>query len=338
MPPRAPRPRRPAYEVSCFGEVLWDIFELDAPGRAAGARFVREIGGAPANVATVLGRLGVRVRLAGAVGRDRFGQDLKAAIAAEGVDVDTLLELPNRTGLAFVRRDASGEPSFLFYRHDTADVALRKTDVVPAMADASFVLVGTSTLMRPGLRAATMALVAASRRAEAGLFVDLNVRAHMWGDLAEMRRRVGALVAHAAIVKASAGDLVALGGSLRRGEAWLTANAPRAVQVHTRGGSVAWVRGPFGTIEVAVPRPDAPCVDATGAGDAFVAGVLAWLVASGAVPSSPAFADPDTWRGALTLGHRLGEKAIARPGAVKGVTGLGKLVHGLNARRRGESR
>lgn len=338
MPPRAPRPRRPAYEVSCFGEVLWDIFELDAPGRAAGARFVREIGGAPANVATVLGRLGVRVRLAGAVGRDRFGQDLKAAIAAEGVAVDTLLELPNRTGLAFVRRDASGEPSFLFYRHDTADVALRKADVVPAMADASFVLVGTSTLMRPGLRAATMALVAASRRGEAALVVDLNVRAHMWGDLAEMRRRVAALVAHAAIVKASEGDLVALGGTLGKGEAWLRKSAPRAVHVHTRGASSAWVRGPFGTVEVAVPRPGAPCVDATGAGDAFIAGVLASLVASGAVPRAAAFLDPATWREALTLGHRLGEKAIAKPGAVKGVTGLGALVRGLEARRRGETR
>ena len=313
----------------CFGEVLWDVFDVDPPARTSGARFVREIGGAPANVATVLARLGIGVRLVGGVGDDRFGRDLRDALAQEGIDVTHLIGLPNRTGLAFVRRDASGEPSFLFYRRETADVSLTSSHIVPGMGQTRFALVGTSTLMTWGLRSATNAFMGAVRVSGGALVVDLNVRAHMWNDFEEMRARVATLVRRAAIVKASGTDLVALGGTLRRGEQWLADHAPSSVHVHTRGGAGARVTGPFGTVHVPLPRQGAPCVDATGAGDAFIAGVLARLVSDRAWLGTEAFGDPRVWQEALTLGHRLGEKAIGKPGAVKGVTGLAPLRRAL---------
>jgi len=317
------------WSVVCFGEVLWDVFERDGPEKTSGARFVREIGGAPANVATVLARMGIDVSLVGAVGDDRFGRDLRAALAAEGIAVPHLLLLPNRTGLAFVRRDATGEPSFLFYRHHTADVALTAAQITPAMGRARFGLVGTSTLMTPALRRATGTFVRHLRAAGGALVVDLNVRAHMWGNEDTMRRVVAGLVRHATIVKASGADLAALGGSLSRGKSWLDEHAPRAVQVHTRGRGAASVVAPRLRVTVPVPQPGAPCVDATGAGDAFIAGTLARLVRSGAFPGTPAFESPLVWHEALTLGHRLGEKAIAKAGAVKGVTGLRALRRSL---------
>ena len=315
--------------VACFGEVLWDVFELDAPLRTSGARFVREIGGAPANVATVLARLGIDVRLVGGVGKDRFGTSLRDALRDEGIRVEHLLALPNRTGLAFVRSDERGEPSFLFYRHDTADVAFTRAHVTPVMGNARYGLVGTSTLMTAGLRGATDAFVRHLRAAGGALVVDLNVRAHMWDDHDLMRQRVGALARRASIVKASGSDIVALGGSLKRGESWLREHAPRAVHVHTRGKGDSFVEGPFGKIVVPVVDPEAPCVDATGAGDAFIAGVLARLVRSDAFPGTQAYADVSVWHEALTLGHRLGEKAIAKPGAVKGILALGALRRSL---------
>lgn len=327
-------PRRPPagrlVSVACFGEVLWDIFDLDPPARTSGARFIREIGGAPANVATVLARLGVDVRLVGGVGDDRFGRDLRAALAHEGIDVRHTVVLPNRTGLAFVRRDAKGEPSFLFYRHDTADVALTEKHVVPEMGQARFALVGTSTLMTAGLRSATRAFVDAVCGSHGALVVDLNVRAHMWPDHAEMRKRIAELLSTAAVVKASEGDLVALGGNLGRGESWLREHASGAVCVHTRGRRGAHAEGRFGRVSVPTPNPDKPCVDATGAGDSFIAGVLARLAKGGAGPGTTAFSNADVWREALTLGHRLGEKAIGKAGAVKGLTGLAAIRRTLD--------
>lgn len=316
--------------IACFGEVLWDIFELDPP--PLGARLVRVIGGAPANVATVLARLGVRVRLVGGVGQDRFGEELCAALAAEGVDVGHMVKLPQRTGLAFVRRDAAGEPSFLFYRQGTADVSVGARDITPAMGHAALGLVGTSTLMTPRLRGATSAFARALKRAGGALVVDLNVRAHMWNDHEEMRERVGALAAQATIIKASEGDLLALASGaasqarsrsrrLAYGVAWLRERAPRATTVFTRAAGPASVVGAFGEV-VAPAGAEVACVDATGAGDAFIAGVMAALVTAGALPGTPGFSDLGVWREALALGHVLGQKAISKPGAVTGIVAL----------------
>ena len=74
-----PVPSRPAprVDVACFGEILWDIFEAEPRAEEPIAwGFRRELGGAPANVATGLARLGVKASVIGGVGRDRFGDAL----------------------------------------------------------------------------------------------------------------------------------------------------------------------------------------------------------------------------------------------------------------------
>jgi fructokinase len=320
-------------DVVCFGEILWDFFEARPRGREPIARVLRrELGGAPANVATGLARLGVRSAVVGGVGRDRFGDALAQHLAADGVDVRLLVVLPNRTGLTFVVRDARGEPDFLFYRHDSADLAVRAEHVTPAMGRTRWALVGTSTLMTPPLARATRRFLDVAERAGAHVFVDLNVRAHLWSDHAEMKRAIAALAARASIVKASDADLRAVSGEAgaRAGAAaedagrrWLERHARGATWLVTRGAGVASAVGAHG--EVHVPALRARCVDATGGGDAFIAGALATLVAARAVPGSAAWREAELWRSALRVGHMMGEKAVSRPGAVAGLVALGPV-------------
>jgi len=77
-------------DVVCFGEILWDMFET-RPRRhvvvSIAREYRRELGGAPANVATGLARLGARVAVVGGVGRDSFGEALVTHLANDGVDV-----------------------------------------------------------------------------------------------------------------------------------------------------------------------------------------------------------------------------------------------------------
>jgi fructokinase len=313
-------------DVVCFGEILWDMFDTGrsdrdaAPARRAiGRDFRRELGGAPANVATGLARLGASVAVVGGVGRDAFGEALVHHLAADGVDVRFVVKLPNRTGLTFVTRDASGEPRFLFYRHDSADLAVRAEHVVPAMGRARWVLVGSSTLMTRELGRATTRFLDLGERAGASVFVDLNVRAHLWPSRGAMERAIARLVRRAALVKASDADLRAVGGGAS-GLRWLERHAPQATWLVTRGSGVASAIGPHGSVDV--PALRARCVDATGAGDAFIAGALATLVAAGAVPWSAAWFDARVWRTALRAGHMMGKKAVSRPGAVAGLVGL----------------
>jgi len=280
-------------DVVCFGEILWDMFETRP--RAGGVlpiacEYRRELGGAPANVATGLARLGAKVAVVGGVGRDSFGEALVSHLANDGVDVRFVVKLPNRTGLTFVTRDEAGEPEFLFYRHDSADLSVRAKHVIPAMGRARWALVGSSTLMTRELARATTRFIDMAERGGASLFVDLNVRAHLWPSRRAMERAIGELVRRAAVVKASDADLRAVSGGAA-GLRWLERYAPHATWLVTRGAGIASAIGKHGSVDV--PALRARCIDATGAGDAFIAGALATLVAARAVPLAPSWSAPE---------------------------------------------
>lgn len=307
-----------SVDVACFGEVLWDFFRESRERGKAGDSFRREIGGAPANVAVVLARLGVRASVVGAVGADAFGDALRDALADEGVIVDHLGRRSERTGLTFVEHDARGEPSFLFYRHESADMSVDAKDVASTAARATFGLVGSSTSVTERLAAATEAFVTHLEKSKGALVLDLNVRPHLWPSEASMKTAVAALAGRAALIKASESDLELLAG--KRGMSWLERHAPSATWILTRGENGAAAVGPHG--QITAPTRRVRCVDATGAGDAFLAGALAVLLAARATPGTPAWADEKVWARALEVGHQLGAKAVSAPGAVSAVLGL----------------
>lgn len=308
-------------DVACMGEVLWDIFQR---GETDDLR--RAIGGAVANVAVGLARLGVSVRLVGGVGRDVFGVALRARLAGEGVETDGLVALPEKTGIAFITRDARGEPTFLFYRHATADMAVRAEHVTARMARARWVLVGTSTLPRPELAKATFRFVDEARRQGAGVVLDLNVRPHLFTSARAMRDAALELATRAHVIKGSDPDWAQLGG-----EARFAKIAPRALRITTTGPGPARAVFGRGAKALAVERPAlrAKCVDATGAGDAFIAGILASLV-RGAIPPEPERWEPEFLAAALDIGHSLGRRAVSKVGAVTGLVGLAPVRAALD--------
>ncbi len=316
-------------KVACFGEILWDIFQTGP------ATFRRVLGGAPANVATGLARLGVDAGVVGGVGRDSFGDALLAHLASDEVDTHFVKRLPNRTGVTFVTRDTHGEPSFLFYRHESADMAMKAADPKPRLGRGAWALVGTSTLMTRELSAATFSFLRAARAGGASIFVDLNVRTHLWSSRAHMDAQIARVTRYADILKASDADLSAVAG--KEGRRWLAETAPKATWLLTHGARGATAVGVHGEVFAKARR--ATCVDATGAGDAFIAGSLAALLAADAHPKSAAWRDARNWAAAIEVGHILGAKAVSRVGAVEGFVALGGAKQKLRAIRgtRGET-
>jgi fructokinase len=292
--------RRREASVVAFGEALWDVYETGPD------TFRREPGGAPANLAVALARLGIRASIVCGVSKDAFGDALVARLKDAGVDTRFVVRLPNRTGLAFVRCDRRGQPSFLFYRHETADMMVRPAHV--RVPEATFAVVGTSTLLREPLASATWRFVDLAVKKGAAIALDLNVRAHLWSNTKTMRSEIAKLAARAALVKASRADLRALGGA-----SFLETHAPDATWILTAGGGVAHARGAHG--EVAMKARRTKCVDATGAGDAFFAGALSVLAQRGAVPGASAWRDPAVFSEALRVGHMLGAKVVSKVGA-----------------------
>lgn len=306
-------------DVACFGELLWDFYEAEAraDGEPIARRFRREVGGTSANVALALARLGLRASAVGAVGEDPLGAALVRELAAEGVETAHVVRSRRPTGITFVTDGPTGAPSFFPYRGGTADLALGEGDVAPEMAAARFALVST-TGMLPGMRAATLRFLDAATHAGATLVVDLNVRAHLWPDAGEMRAASRELAARAALVKGSERDLGALAG--KRGMTWLEESAGEATWILTRGDEGAAAVGAHGQVTATTKR--VRCVDRSGGGDAFIAGVLAVLVHAGARPGEAAWKEPKLWARALEVGQLLGAKAVAAMGATAGLIGL----------------
>ena len=120
-------------------------------------------------------------------------------------------------------------------------------------------------------------------------------------------------------MKASEADLAALGGR-RRGRAGFEAHAKGATCILTHGDTAPSAVGEDG--HITVPATRVRTVDATGAGDAFTAGVLAVLVQAGARPGQKTWTDASLWTRALEAGNLMGAKAVGSVGAVTGLTGL----------------
>ena len=117
--------------VLSFGELLIDFVALEmgvTVGDASG--FVKAPGGAPANVAAAVARLGYPSAFMGQVGDDPFGRHLAGVLAAENVNISGLtFSQEARTALAFVSNTADGDRSFMFYRHPSADMLMTPSDV-----------------------------------------------------------------------------------------------------------------------------------------------------------------------------------------------------------------
>ena len=301
--PNSARRTEPGVTVVTLGELLIDLVPAGSatPGRAAGPsaaawptdadRFLRAAGGAPANVAMALAKLGRRSALVGAVGDDPFGRFLLAELRTAGVYSGAVATVPQLTALAVVTLSEEGDREFVFYRENAAHDHLAPTHVDAAfagqaLAGAAIVHLGSNLFAtEPAAAASWRALELASQR---GLLVsfDVNYRAAFWPTEEAAREDIERLLPRADIVKLSADELLFLRGSASRAaaasfaEELLTTGA-RLVCV-TLGAAGTWYFCAAG--DGAVPAPAVTAVDTTGAGDAFMAAVLA-----------AADADPSTW-------------------------------------------
>ncbi len=265
--------------IVCMGELLIDFVALETGvtvGEASG--FQKAPGGAPANVAVAVRRLGGESAFVGQVGNDPFGQHLHAVLAAEGVDVRGLrLTDAARTMLAFVSLAADGERSFVFYRHPSADMLMTADDVDLDVVDQAEIFhFGSITLISEPARTATLFATQRARSKGALISYDPNLRLSLWesADAARVGMLTGLNYAH--IIKVSEEELEFLTGGHDPAALWQ--NDLQLIVV-TRGAKGASVYTRKEAFHIAGQKVQA--VDTTGAGDAFVGGLLVGIAEHG---------------------------------------------------------
>jgi fructokinase len=322
--------------IVCFGEALIDF--LAAPGHppdAPGLPFLRHAGGAPANVAVALAALEAPVAFAGMLGADMFGDFLLHSLEQAGVDTRFVRRTDAaKTALAFVALDERGERSFSFYRPPAADLAFSPSDFDDACFDelGAFHVCSNSLCGTPSAEAT----IDGMRRAHAaGAIVsfDLNLRPALWPNGVDPLPLLWQALALADLVKLSAEELDYLAraeGSadavrqrLWRGHAQVlvVTDGPAPCSWHTRDADGMQ----------AVPKVAA--VDTTGAGDAFVAGLLASLMQADVRPATLAayFHDEARRRDTLAFAAACGAFAVGRHGAFAAMPARSDLTDELLA-------
>src|SRR5690606_20120099 len=104
-------------KVFCIGEILIDfVAEKEGFDLSTAPAFTKKAGGAAANVACAIAKLGGRAVFLGCVGRDPFGAFLERILKKEGVDISHMQVADTFTTLAFVSLTEQGERDFVFCR------------------------------------------------------------------------------------------------------------------------------------------------------------------------------------------------------------------------------
>lgn len=235
-------------------------------------------GGAPANVAVGIARLGGNSAFIGCVGQDPFGRLLQKTLQQEKVDTGYMRALPEqRTSTVLVGLDDEGERTFTFMVRPSADLFLTPADL-PVFQSGEGLHLCSIALSAEPTRSAAFTAIDQIHQAGGWVSFDPNLRDDLWLNPQEMRRVVEQALHKADVIKLSLEELFFLTDSddLQDGVTRFSRQYRPALLLVTQGkaGVTLWQNGELSHY----PAPRVKVVDTTGAGDAFVAGLLASLV------------------------------------------------------------
>lgn len=264
----------------CIGELLIDFVSTtpdvtlaEAPG------FVKAPGGAPANVAVGLAKLGIDAGFIGKVGADAFGDFLRETLEQNSVDTSYLVSgETSRTTLAFVATRSDGMKDITFYRHPGADIQLSPDEIdMGYVQSAELFHYGSVSLSHSPSREATFQTIQSAKASGAMLSYDPNLRLMLWDNANDAKHWIWEVMPYADVVKISEEEW-----EFVTGDAELTSGIERILGLGVKLLVVTLgERGCYYTNGTAAGYVDGfavDVVDTLGAGDAFVAAMLMQLV------------------------------------------------------------
>lgn len=253
------------------GEALVDLV-IDADGAV-----VATLGGGPYNAARTIGRLQHPVTFLGAISDDRFGSQLFAQLAADGVRADATVRTTLPTTLAVAELNDQGAATYHFYVSGTSAPSLA---LVPPAADApAAVHLGTLGLVLEPM-ASTVAAYLRRLPSNTLVMVDPNCRASAVTDRTAYLRRVDESCERADVAKLSTEDAAYLAPDVEPVE-FARSLVVRGVTL------VLLTKGEEGTLaitaddELLVPTERIEVADTIGAGDSFGGAFLTWWLDAG---------------------------------------------------------
>ena len=271
------------YDVTALGELLIDFTEN---GTSAQGNPIMEAnpGGAPCNVLAMLERLGKKTAFIGKVGKDMFGNQLKAAVEEVGIDTRALImDEEVHTTLAFVHTYPDGDRDFSFYRNPGADMMLTKDEVPDDLIrDSRIFHFGTLSSTHEGVREATRHAIEVAKEAGCIITFDPNLRPPLWKSLEDARVEIEYGLTKCDVLKISDNEVEFLFDTTDydKGAALIEEkyHIPLVLITMGKDGSRAYYNGR--RVECA-PFLQEHTIETTGAGDTFCASILNYVLDHG---------------------------------------------------------
>ncbi|MCG8512353.1 MAG: carbohydrate kinase [Rhodospirillales bacterium] len=297
--------------ILCNGEALIDFLPVETG--SGDLAFQPFNGGSVYNVAIALGRLGMDVGFFGGLSEDLFGRSLSEGLKASKVDLSFAVQNERSSTLAFVKFDG-GDAEYAFVDGASVGRMLTQSDI-PELPESVTALHFGSISLIPDPGGATYETMAVQNADKRLISFDPNIRPTLIHDRDAYLRRFEAMVEAAHILKLSDADLE-----------WLAPGADAAAASREwigRGvGLVVLTRGGEGAISftaretVQCPPARVDVVDTIGAGDTFMAGLLAHFDTAGVLnPDGIGTLDGQTLIEALDFATRAAAVTVSRAGA-----------------------
>lgn len=237
--------------------------------------FERVAGGAPANVAAVVSKLGGKSNFISQLGEDSFGDYIIDELNKVNVDTSYVLRTNKaNTGLAFVSLKEDGNRDFSFYRNPSADMLLNESEINKEWFNDCHSLHFCSVdLIDCPMKEAHKKAIDCAIDNNSIISFDPNVRLPLWNSEDECRKAILEFLPFAHIVKISDEELEFITGFNNIEDAKeVLFNGSVKMVIFTKGkdGAEIYTKDKVVSIEGNVVE----VVDTTGAGDSFIGAFL----------------------------------------------------------------
>ena len=299
------------HKVWVLGDAVVDLIPLDDTS------YLKCPGGAPANVAVAIARLAGSSAFIGRVGHDPLGRFLKETLQKEKVSTESMVLDPDHgTSTVLVDLDDDGERSFHFLVKPSADQFLTQEDL-PVFSKGDWLHFCSIALANEPSRSATFEAIKRIQAVGGWVSFDPNLRLDIWSKPEEWREVVMQALKLADVIKLSEEEVHLISNDENTDSGVQTLKSQlsaKALLVTLGSKGTDWY--PANAERERIPSRPANVVDTTGAGDAFVGGLLHKLAEQSSGSADDCWFTPVHMKQAIIQANACGAMATTEKGAM----------------------
>lgn len=270
-------------KLCAIGEALIDFIPQQKGKRLKDVeQFKRVAGGAPANVAAAVAKLGGASKFLSKLSTDAFGDYIFETIQKCGIDTSSIVRCDEYdTSLAFVSLASDGNRDFKFFRKQGADLQYSVSDLSKdVLEDCGMIHFCSVSLVESPMKKAHQKLIEMAIEKQVKISFDPNLRRSLWDDDEGLRKTVNEFLPYADILKISDEELSFITGYSKIEEAFPTLFAKRCqLLIYTLGKDGAIIYRRDGS-HIDHSGYQVEVKDTTGAGDSFIGAFIYQLLQS----------------------------------------------------------